>query len=245
MEYNGLSRRVREGRIDVLIADSAPTRLGIRMALGDEMDVCAEAGDAEQAIRAAKREQPGVCLVGRSIVGDGIRAVRGICRAAPNAAAIVLADHYDADDLLDAIRAGAIGYIPAPGLDPPTLRRIVRAAAANEAVVPRVMVRELLMELRNHGHSADALTPREGEVLGMLRRGHSTAAIAAGLGLSPITVRRHISTLVYKLGVKDRAALVGLPAGTPRRGKSHPPQSGVSNEPQINPSFRAPVTSST
>ena len=95
----------------VLVADSEPTRMGIRMALRGEADVCAEAEDAEQAIRAAKREQPEVCLVGRSLLGDGISAARGICRAAPKAAVVVVADAIDADDLLDAVRAGAVGYV--------------------------------------------------------------------------------------------------------------------------------------
>ena len=100
----------------MLVADNAPTRMGIRMALRGEADVCAEAEDAEQAIRAARREQPEICLVGRSISGDGIRAARGICRAAPKAAVVVVADAFDADDLLDSVRAGAIGYVSAGDL---------------------------------------------------------------------------------------------------------------------------------
>ena len=67
----------------LLIADHAATRVGIRMALDEEVEVCAEAGDAEQAIRAAKREQPDACLLAREISGDWLGAVRGICRAAP------------------------------------------------------------------------------------------------------------------------------------------------------------------
>jgi DNA-binding NarL/FixJ family response regulator len=70
------------------------------------------------------------------------------------------------------------------------------------------MVRELVMELQSR-NGADALTGREAQVLGMLRRGHTTAAIAARLEIAPVTVRRHISELVQKLGVEDRAALVG------------------------------------
>jgi len=103
-------------RVTLLVADNLPTRIGIRMALHGEAQVCAEAGDAEQAIRLAKREQPQVCLVGRSIIGDGIKAARGICRAAPSAAVVVVADGIDADDLLNAVRAGAIGYVSAGDL---------------------------------------------------------------------------------------------------------------------------------
>lgn len=183
------------------------------MALGDAVEVCAEAGDAEQAIRAAMREQPDLCLVGREIAGDGLAAVRGICRAAPNAAVVVLARVRDADDLIESVRAGAIGYVPDP-LDGDGLRTVVRAIVSNEAVVPRSMVLELLLELRGRGNGAGTLTNRESQVLGMLRRGHSTAAIAERLSIAPVTVRRHISDLVRKLGVENRAALTGPGSGS-------------------------------
>jgi DNA-binding NarL/FixJ family response regulator len=84
---------------------------------------------------------------------------------------------------------------------------VVKAIAANEAVVPRSMVLELLRELRGGGPGTDTLTARETQVLGMLRRGQTTAEIANRLGIAPVTVRRHISQLVRKLGVEDRAAL--------------------------------------
>jgi DNA-binding NarL/FixJ family response regulator len=194
------------GRIRILLADHAPTRLGIRMALDSDAEVCAEAADVEQAIRLAKREQPDLCLVGRELSGDGRAAVRGICRAAPDSAVVLLAAIGDFDDLLDAVRAGAVGYTSGP-LDRRRLRRIIRAVRADEAVIPRSMVSDLLLELRGGGQGGDLLTTREAQVLGMMRRGHSTAAIAARLGIAPVTVRRHISELVFKLGVEDRAAL--------------------------------------
>ncbi len=193
--------------VQVMIADHAATRLGIKMALGDNVSICAEADDAEQAIRAAKRLQPDICLVGRDVAGRGLAAIRGICRAAPNAAVVVLADVRVVDDMLDAVRAGAIGYVPGP-LDGAHLRRIVDAVVAGEAVIPRSMVLELLLELRSGGAGGDALTGRESQVLGMLRRGQSTAAIAERLQIAPVTVRRHVSELVRKLGVENRSELV-------------------------------------
>ena len=192
----------------VLIADHAPMRAGIRMALGAEVDICAEADDGEQAIRAAKREQPDVCLVGEEVVGDDLGVIRGISRTAPNAGVVVRVEALDADDLLNLVRAGAIGYTAGP-LNAERLRRIIRAIAANEAVVPRAMVLELLLELRHSGIREEGITARESQVLGMLRRGHTTGAIAARLEITPVTVRRHISELVRKLGVGDRGALVG------------------------------------
>ncbi len=199
-------------RLRVLIADHDATRAGIRIAIGEEFEICAEASDSEGAIRAAMREQPDICLVGREIP-NGLGAIRGICRAAPHCAVVVLAQVRDAEDLLESVRAGAVGYVPGT-LDGERLRRIVTAVRANEAVVPRSMVLELLMELRGGGNGADALTGRESQVLGMLRRGHNTAAIADRLRIAPVTVRRHISQLVQKLGVEDRAALTGYGRST-------------------------------
>lgn len=190
----------------LLIADHAPTRLGIRMAIGDQFRLCAEAGDAERAIRAAKREQPDVCLVGYELPGDALAAVRGVARAAPEAAVILLGGPEDADVMLEAVRAGVIGYVPGM-VSAQRLQKIVRAVAAREASVPRSMVLDLMLELRGAGAGADGLTARETQVLGMLRRGHATAEIADRLAIAPVTVRRHISELVRKLGVENRAGL--------------------------------------
>ena len=160
--------------------------------------------------------QPNVCLIGRDVAGYALSAVRGICAAAPNTAVVVLADYHDVDDMLDAVRAGAVGFVPGP-LGGDQLRRIVGAAAANEAVVPRGTVLELLLELRSRGTGVDALTSRESQVLRMLRRGHTTTAIADRLQITPVTVRRHVSELVRKLGVADRSELMTRDGGRPGR----------------------------
>ena len=193
--------------MNLLIVDNAPTRAGIRIALGESVIVCAEEGEPEGAIRAAKREQPDVALIGREIKGDWRAAVRGVCRAAPMCSVVVLAQAGDADDMLESVRAGAVGYVPGP-LDAERLRRVFRALGGSEAVVPRSMVIELLSELRDARSTENGLTGREAQVLGMLRRGHSTAWIAERLQIAPVTVRRHISELVHKLGVESRSDLI-------------------------------------
>jgi DNA-binding NarL/FixJ family response regulator len=191
----------------LLIADHVATRMGIRLALGPGIEVCAEAGDMESAIRAAKREQPDVALVGCERFSDWRLVVRGIRRAAPGCAVVVLAPSGDADDMLESVRAGAIGYVPGM-LTAEGLRSVIGAASKREAVIPRSMVMDLLGDLRS-GQEGDAvLTGREAQVLGMLRRGHSTAGIATRLQIAPVTVRRHISELVHKLGVENRSDLV-------------------------------------
>jgi len=192
--------------VRLLIADRPAMRLGVRVAVEGEVEVCAEADNAEQAIRAAKREQPDVCLIAWELAGGGASAVRGVSRAAPGAAVIVLADECDVDAMLEAIRAGAVGYAPG-GLSIDRLRKLIDAVSVGEAVLPRSLVRDLLLEIRSSGRASDGLTGREAQVLGMVRRGHSTASIARRLDIAPVTVRRHISELVRKLGVDSRSAL--------------------------------------
>ena len=191
----------------LLIVDNAPTRAGIRIALGDDVLVCAEETELDQAIRAAKREQPDIAFIGREVGGDWRALVRGVCRAAPMCAVVVLAQTSDADDMLESVRAGAVGYVPGV-LDADRIRRVFHALEGSEAIVPRAMVNELLSELRGTHNAENGLTGREAQVLGMLRRGHSTAWIAERLQIAPVTVRRHISELVHKLGVESRSDLV-------------------------------------
>jgi DNA-binding NarL/FixJ family response regulator len=195
-----------DARLRLLIADHAATRVGVKIALGDAVVVCGEASTAAAAIRAAAETQPDVCLVALEIPGTGLEAVRGIRRAAPESAVVVLANSPNVEDVLAVVRAGAIGYLSGAVSAAPLLR-VLNAVAAGEAALPRNMVGDLLAELRD-GSGGDGLTSRESQVLAMLRRGHSTAAIADRLEIAPVTVRRHISQLVRKFGVEDRTALV-------------------------------------
>ena len=190
----------------VLIADLPAVRLGVQIALEGSVEVCAEAGDAEEAIRAAERERPEICLVGLDLPGDGIAAIRGICEVAPGTAVIALTPSQDADGLLACVHAGAVGYVPA-SISAVALRQVVAAVRAGEAAVPRTMVLGLVRELQRVASGGDGLTPRETQVLGLLRRGRSTAAIADHLGISSVTVRRHISASMRKIGAEDRTAL--------------------------------------
>jgi DNA-binding NarL/FixJ family response regulator len=193
--------------VRLLIADHAPTRLGIRIALDGVACVCGEAGSAEEAIALAGRRQPDLCIVGLELPGGGVVAIRGISAAAPGAAVIVLADSPDPDDLLGCLRAGAIGYLPS-SIAGSALRRAVSGVLAGEAAVPRAVVLDLVRELQGMTiPETNGLTPRESQVLAMLRRGKPTGAIAQQLGISPVTVRRHISAVMRKTGLADRETL--------------------------------------
>lgn len=201
----------------ILIADQGLVRLGIRMAVEEEdvLEVCAEAADAESAIIEAIRARPEVCLVGWDLPGGAINAIRGIFDAVPESAVVVLASTNDVDDLLAALRAGAIGYVPS-SVSFEGLRRVVRAVLAHEAAIPRSLMRDVVLELRARSPRSHKVTSREAQILGMVRRGQSTAEIARSLQISPVTVRRHISDLIHKLGVTDRRGLIRTDLDQPR-----------------------------
>jgi DNA-binding NarL/FixJ family response regulator len=204
--------RARGRRLRLLIADYEPVRMGVRLVLGDQHEICAEADDCRTAIASAQSMRPDLCLIGLDLPGGALTAVNEIARALPDASIVVLAGTSDADDLLAAIRAGAIGYVPG-GADPDRLRRVVTAVARGEAAIPRAMVLDMVHELQGIGAGPEGVTVREAQVLGMLRRGQSTGAIAQRLGISPVTVRRHISSLLQKTGAADRSQLLANDVG--------------------------------
>jgi DNA-binding NarL/FixJ family response regulator len=117
--------------IRVLIADDhPPTRAGVRIALErGGLEVCAEVATAADAIRAALAERPDVCLVDLGMPGNGFRAVSGIAQRLPNTPVLVLTVSRSADDLFDALRAGAAGYL-LKDMDPDDLVPAVRGVPA-------------------------------------------------------------------------------------------------------------------
>jgi two-component system, NarL family, nitrate/nitrite response regulator NarL len=204
----------------VLIAESQlPTRQGIRLLLqGNGFEVCAEAADANAALKAALRERPALCLVDANLPGGGIRAVGRIASRVPETEVVALTDAANENELLEALRAGASGYLQ-KNLHPEALARALHATLRGEAAFPRALLGPVVEEfrarhdrrrLRLPGRSAIELTRRESEVLDLLRRGLATAEIADRLDISPVTVRRHVGLLLRKLRVPDRAAALRL-----------------------------------
>ncbi len=206
----------------VLIADDhAPTREDVWRALeGDvRFEVCATAADAAEAVNAAVRERPDVCLLDIRMPGSGLAAAWEITARLPQAK-IVMLTVSDADaDLFAALRAGAAGYL----LKTMNLKRLPDAldsVCAGAAAMPPELVARVLE--RFHGREPRwrqpvtdeflerHLTSREWEVLELLARGWSTAKIAQRLVLSSSAVRVHIAAIVRKLDVADRTAAVAL-----------------------------------
>jgi DNA-binding NarL/FixJ family response regulator len=204
----------------VVIADEHPTtRASARRLLErDGFTVCGEAADADGAVEAAFRERPDLCLIGMPIPGGGMWATARIATALPQTAVVILT--ASENHLVDAIRSGAVGYL-LKDMNEKQLASALGGVLAGEAAIPPTLVARLVREFqtqgrrrviaRENGHVD--LTARETEVLELMCEGLSTREIAERLLVSPVTVRRHISETVGKLGVDDREAAVALVGG--------------------------------
>lgn len=201
----------------VVIADDHPAmRLGVRMALmRGGFDVVGEVADADAAVSAAQRERPDVCLLDISMPGNGIEAAKRIAELVPSSSVVMLTVSDSAQDVLASLRAGAVGYLP-KDTPPDCLPAALCGVLKGEAALPRALVGLVLDRFRDYTAPVVEpvrvrgvqLTSRESEILRMLRSGLKTAEIGEILSLSPITVRRHISAGVAKLGVADREAAI-------------------------------------
>lgn len=203
--------------VRVLIADDhPPTRAGVRSILeAADFDVVAEASDGPSAVAAALAQRPDVCLLDIHMPGNGIAAAGRITSALPESVVVMLTVSHHDDDLFDALRAGAVGYL-LKDTDPDRLGPALRGVLAGEAALPRTLVARLVDEFQGRsrrrrplGKNRTAqLTDREWEVLELMRDGLSTAAMAERLFVSTPTIRSHVSAILKKLQVTDREAAV-------------------------------------
>ena len=199
----------------MVIADDQPMmRAGFKAVLeaSGDISVVAEAGNGEEAVRAALQYTPDVVLMDiRMPVMDGIEATRRL----PRQRVLILTTFGLDEYIIDALRAGASGFLLK---DAPTKEVVaaVRAVAAGDAVLSAAVTRQLLNQVARrlpaavsrHPHQLDTLTAREQEVLRMLAAGLSNAEIAAALIVSEATVKSHVSRLLNKLGLRDRVQAV-------------------------------------
>jgi DNA-binding NarL/FixJ family response regulator len=131
----------------LLADDNALVRLAVRGRLeGAGFEICAEAGDAEGAVAAAMREQPELCLLDVGFHDGGVAAIRALRAAAPHAAIVILTDAENEDLFLDAVRAGASGFL-LKNMDPARIPHAVRDVADGKSALPRSLVGLLLHEL--------------------------------------------------------------------------------------------------
>ena len=198
--------------------DHPPTRAGVRRALeqGDWI-VCAEAADAKTAYEDAIAHRPDVVLLDIHMPGGGVSAAEKIAAALPDTSVVMLTVSRNDADLFAALRAGASGYL-LKDIDPDRLPMALEGVLRGEAALPRNLVARLMEEFRGRGRrrmtlpnrTAVGLTSREWEVLELMGEGKRTGEIAERLQVSAVTVRTHVSAILRKLHVKDRAEAVKL-----------------------------------
>jgi DNA-binding NarL/FixJ family response regulator len=202
--------------IRVLIADDqAMVRAGFAALLDAQPDieVIGQARDGAEAVELAAASRPDVVLMDvRMPVLDGIAATKEVL-AADSEVRVVMLTTFDVDDyVLDAIRAGASGFLLKDAL-PDDLVAAVRVVAAGDALLAPRVTRRLLQRVAAAPVPAprprlDELTQREREVLIEVARGRSNREIAAALVIAEQTVKTHVSRVLGKLGLRDRAQAV-------------------------------------
>lgn len=195
----------------VVVADDHPIwRSGIRADLGDAFEVVGEASDAPAAIDAARELQPDLVLCDLNMPGGGgiavAEAVGGQCPV------VILTVSEAERDVLDAVAAGAVGYL-VKSARPEELRGALARAGAGEPVFSPQLAALLIGEYRRLARtvpdgSSLPLSEREREVLAHVARGESYAAVGEALFISPRTVENHVRNTMAKLHLSRRQELV-------------------------------------
>jgi two-component system, NarL family, response regulator LiaR len=210
--------------IKVLIVDDhSVVRQGLRMFLSSdpELEIVGEARDGAEALQLAAQLRPAVVLMDLVMPGmDGISATAAIRRDLPETEVVALTSVLEDNSVLEAVRAGAIGYL-LKDTEANELRRAIKAAAAGQVQMSPEVATRLLREVRTPEKSREALTARESSVLKMLGEGKSNKEISQAFNISEQTVKTHVSHVLEKLGVTSRtqAALFAIRTGLvpPRR----------------------------
>ena len=200
-------------RVRVLVVDDDDRfRAGLAELLGTyDVDVAGTASNARDAIDATRMLRPDVVLMDVQMPGvSGIEATRGVIDAWPETRVVMLTVSGDGSAVLDAMLAGATGYL-VKGTTPEALVAGIRAAAAGDSLLSPGLAAKLLGRLRESSAAASpariepaVLSERELEVLKLLAHGKPNAVIARELYLSPHTVRNHISNILSKLQIANR-----------------------------------------
>jgi DNA-binding NarL/FixJ family response regulator len=192
--------------IRVLIADDhALVRAGLAELLerAGDVEVVALAADGAEALELARRELPDVVLMDLSMPNmDGTEATRRLVADGTGARVVVLTSLSERERILDALDAGAIGYL-LKDAEPEELRRGVRSAAIGESPLAPRAARELIAA-RNQSRPAIELSPREREVLELVREGLPIKMQTPAYEISEKTVKAHLTRVFAQLGVSDR-----------------------------------------
>jgi DNA-binding NarL/FixJ family response regulator len=199
----------------MVIEDHQMVRQGLvaLLAMQDDLEVVAEAGDGESALAVFRQHAPDVTLVDLRLPRkDGVEVIRALRAESARGRFLVLTTYDGENDVSDALQAGASGYL-LKGASATALTDAIRTIAAGRRYVPVELAERFLPRL-----AADSLTDREVEVLHRIARGMSNKEIGGDLGISERTVKGHVNNLLGKLGVTDRtkALVVAIRRGLVR-----------------------------
>jgi DNA-binding NarL/FixJ family response regulator len=189
----------------LLCDDHVVVREGLARLLenADGIEVVGVASDGQQGLEEARATRPDVILMDLSMPRlDGVSATRAIIAELPGTYIVVLTSFADRDRVLQAIDAGAAGYVLKDS-DGAEVVRAIRAAAAGDAPLDPRAARAVLTS-RIRSTPATSLTPREREVLALVGAGLSNKVIAMRLGISEATVKAHLTRIYQQIGVTDR-----------------------------------------
>jgi DNA-binding NarL/FixJ family response regulator len=201
----------------LVVDDQSMVRAGFRLLLGDEddMEVVAEAANGLEAVAQAARFHPHVILMDiRMPELDGLEATRRILTADPAARVLVLTTFNLDDYVYEALRAGASGFVLKD--DPPEhLIEAVRTVARGEALLSPAVTKQVIQHFTRLHRQAppravELLTTREMEVFRLITQGLSNAEIGQQLFISDTTVKTHVTRLLQKLDLRDRAQAIVL-----------------------------------
>jgi DNA-binding NarL/FixJ family response regulator len=206
----------------VLVADNQIImRTGVRLALeADGFEVVAEAANGADTLSEAIRTRPNLCIVDVLMPDAGVATIRELHRVLPEVPIVVLTVSDSEEHLFASLAAGASGFVP-KGTPGDRLGATLRGVLSGEAALTRRMTATLIGEFRRRQRrrrlDADAagqldrlLTARESEVFELLATGRATSEIAGALRISDVTVRRHVSAIVRKMGAHDRSAAIRM-----------------------------------
>ena len=190
----------------VLADDHAMIRLGLQQLLdgADEIQVVGTAADGAAAVSTVLERRPNVVLMDLQMPGvDGVEATRQIVASEVGSQVVILTSFSDTERIVAALDAGAIGYL-LKDTDPEDLLDGIRAAARGESPLHPRAARQLLTSRTRAPSVVVDLTPREAEVLGLVRQGLANKQIARRLGITERTVKAHLTSTFQRIGVSDR-----------------------------------------
>jgi NarL family two-component system response regulator LiaR len=201
----------------LIVDDHALVRQGLRLFLktAPDLEIVGEAADGEEAIRLATDMRPDVVLMDLMLPKlDGIKATEAVRKTLPDTQVVALTSVLEDASVVGAVKAGAIGYL-LKNIEATELIDAIRAAAAGHVRLSPEASARLVREI-HAPNSPETLTPREVEVLRRVATGESNKEIARDLGITEVTAKSHVHSILGKLGMLSRtqaaihAARIGL-----------------------------------